>query len=65
MIELLAHNESWVKEQLQHIHQGFTENELTGLIQAAGFENLLLERAARDPQPPHFMTLVASAQAPA
>ncbi|MEO2146898.1 MAG: metalloregulator ArsR/SmtB family transcription factor [bacterium] len=65
VIELLAHNESWVKEQLQHIHQGFTENELTELIQATGFENLLLERAARDPQPPNFMTLVASAQATA
>jgi hypothetical protein len=35
------------------------------MIGAAGFEDLLLERAARDPQPPHFMTLVASALAPA
>jgi ArsR family transcriptional regulator len=65
VIELLAHNELWVKEQLQHVHQGFTEIELTKMIGAAGFEDLLLERAARDPQPPHFMTLVASALAPA
>lgn len=65
VIELLAHNESWVKEQLQHAHQGFTESALTDLIENAGFDSVHLERAARDPQPPHFMTLVASAQAPA
>jgi ArsR family transcriptional regulator len=65
VIDLLAHSEAWVREQLQHVHLGFTESQLAALVEGAGFEGLRLERAARDPQPPHFMTLVASATAPA
>ena len=65
VIDLLAHSEAWVRDQLQHLHLGFTESQLAALVEGAGFEGLRLERAARDPQPPHFMTLVASATAPA
>ena len=61
-IDLLAHNEEWVREKLQHVHLGFTEAELERLVAAAGFTNANVCRAARDPQPPHFMTLVASAR---
>ena len=60
MIDLLAHAEGWVKEQLQHRHLGFTESALSDLLTAAGFERVRVQRAARDPQPPHFMTLVAT-----
>jgi hypothetical protein len=31
------------------------------MLLEAGFERPCVRRAARDPQPPHFMTLVASA----
>lgn len=65
VIDLLAHNEEWVRDQLQHVHLGFTEQQLDELISAAGFEHASLQRAARDPQPPHFMTLVATATRPA
>lgn len=60
VIDLLAHTEEWVKDQLQHQHLGFTESALEALLVGAGFERVTIQRAARDPQPPHFMTLVAT-----
>jgi len=64
VIDLLAHTEDWVREQLQHQHLGFTESALVELLNETGFERATIQRAARDPQPPHFMTLVATAQKP-
>ncbi len=64
VIDLLAHTEEWVREKLGHEHLGFTEQALEGLIAKAGFEKVRVQRAARDPQPPHFMTLVATAVKP-
>jgi ArsR family transcriptional regulator len=63
-IDLLAHNEEWVREKLEHVHLGFTEAALGEALQAAGFDRCSIQRAARDPQPPHFMTLVATARRP-
>lgn len=60
VLDLLAHTEEWVREKYQHVHLGFTEAALENLMLSAGFENVVISRAARDPQPPHFMTLVAS-----
>jgi ArsR family transcriptional regulator len=62
VIDLLAHNEEWVRDKLQHRHLGFTENALQECLLEAGFESSHVFRAARDPQPPHFMTLVATAK---
>jgi ubiquinone/menaquinone biosynthesis C-methylase UbiE/biotin operon repressor len=64
-IDLLAHTEEWVRDQLQHVHLGFTETELESLLSRSGFERVFIQRAARDPQPPHFMTLVATGLRPA
>lgn len=61
VIDLLAHREEWVREKLQHVHLGFTEVDFRQLIEEAGFEKIDVRRVARDPQPPHFMTLVATA----
>jgi ArsR family transcriptional regulator len=61
VLDLVAHGESWVKDQLQHRHLGFGEGELEHMLLEAGFERPSVRRAARDPQPPHFMTLVATA----
>jgi len=63
VIDLLAHTEEWVRERLQHAHLGFTEHDLERHMLAAGFQDVRVERAARDPQPPHFMTLLASGTA--
>ncbi len=60
VIDLLAHTEEWVREKLQHLHLGFTEPGLQELLSSGGFERVRVQRAARDPQPPHFMTLVAT-----
>jgi len=60
VIDLLAHTEDWVREKLQHRHLGFGERELERLLLEAGLGEVSVQRAARDPQPPHFMTLVAS-----
>lgn len=64
VIDLLAHTEEWVREKLEHQHLGFTEQALEQLLVAAGFDKVRVQRAARDPQPPHFMTLVATAVKP-
>ena len=63
VLDLLAHNEEWVREKLKHTHLGFTESSLTEQLEAAGFENVRVQRAARDPHPPHFMTLLSTASA--
>ena len=60
VIDLLAHTEEWVRDRLAHLHLGFTEADLAALLEGAGFTSVRLQRAARDPQPPHFMTLVAT-----
>ena len=60
VIDLLAHNEDWVREKLQHSHLGFTEEELADHLEAAGFKDVRVSRAARDSTPPHFMTLIAT-----
>ena len=58
--DLLAHTEDWVREKLQHRHLGFGEQQLERLLLDAGLQDVSVQRAARDPQPPHFMTLVAT-----
>jgi ArsR family transcriptional regulator len=60
VIDLLAHNEDWVRDRLQHRHLGFTEPDLERLLEDAGFENNKIIRVARDASPPHFMTLLAT-----
>lgn len=60
VLDLLAHGEDWVREKYHHEHLGFTEQALEALIDEAGFTKVHVQRAARDPQPPHFMTLVAT-----
>jgi ArsR family transcriptional regulator len=62
VLDLLAHHEDWVRERLEHRHLGFTETDLQRHLERAGFDAIEVQRAARDPQPPHFLTLVASAR---
>lgn len=64
VIDLLAHAEEWVREKHQHLQLGFSEAQLAALCEGAGFREVAVQRAARDPQPPHFMTLVATGNVP-
>lgn len=59
VLELLAHHESWVLERLGHRLQGFGEEDLTRLLEDAGFLDVSVERVSRDRKPPHFVTLMA------
>lgn len=63
LLDLAAHNEEWVRDKLQHRHLGFGETQLEQWMAEAGFESCSVQRAARDPHPPHFLTLIAQAQA--
>ena len=60
ILDLLAHSEEWVREKLQHRHLGFAEGQLENLLAGAGFREVLVQRVARDPHPPHFMTVIAT-----
>ncbi|QDU65974.1 ArsR/SmtB family transcription factor [Engelhardtia mirabilis] len=62
VLDLLAHGEDWVRDKLQHRHLGFTEAGLTDHLARAGFDAIRVQRVARDPHPPHFMTLLANAR---
>jgi ArsR family transcriptional regulator len=65
VIDLLAHTEEWVRDKLQDRHLGFTESNLEDLLTQAGFADVRVDRAARDPKPPHVMTLIAAGHRPA
>lgn len=64
VIDLLQHAEGWVREKLQHRHLGFSQSELQTLLERAGFVDVVVQNAARDPHPPHFVTLVATGSKP-
>ncbi|MHC4375326.1 MAG: ArsR/SmtB family transcription factor [Planctomycetota bacterium] len=64
VLDLLAHNEEWVRDKLQHQHLGFTDQALEEHLASAGFVDVTVQRAARDPHPPHFMTLLAIGHKP-
>ncbi|MEZ5973779.1 MAG: metalloregulator ArsR/SmtB family transcription factor [Planctomycetota bacterium] len=63
VIDLLAHNEDWVRDRHLHRLLGFTEPDLERLVHEAGFQDVTVSRIARDPVPPHFMTLLATGTA--
>ena len=58
MLDLLAHEESWVRTELGHQRQGFGEAELKVLLERAGFSDVAVQRVSRDRKPPHFVTLL-------
>ena len=59
VLDLLRHEESWVKDRLGHRHPGFEPEALRGWLEDAGLEALRLEEAARRRGNP-FTVLVAS-----
>ena len=58
VLDLLAHDEAWVRARLGHARLGFGEEELARLLAGAGFGNVVVERVSRDRKPPHFVTLL-------
>ena len=62
VLELLTHEEAWVRTRLGHRALGFSERELLGFMRAAGLVQREVQRASRDPKPPHFVALLGSAR---
>lgn len=62
ILDLMAHKEQWVVDQLKHRWMGFQPAQLSRWLVAAGFKSECLEVVARDHKPPHFRTLMAVAR---
>lgn len=62
ILDLLTHEETWVRQRYGHRKLGFSERELLGCMRAAGLTECSVQRVSRDPKPPHFVALLASAR---
>lgn len=61
-LDLRHHTFEQAKQLYGDRWQGFTESALTGWLEAAGFRQVEVTVVAREEQPPHFQTLLASGQ---
>ena len=60
IMDLLSHNETWVREKLGHQHLGFATRQLVDLLSRAGLEQVDAWRIAKDPKPPRFVSILAT-----
>lgn len=44
VLDLLPHDEAWVRQRLGHVRQGFEPREVQGLLDDAGFRDVAVER---------------------
>ncbi|MDR3229507.1 MAG: metalloregulator ArsR/SmtB family transcription factor [Puniceicoccales bacterium] len=65
ILDLLQHDFEKARELYADQWLGFSENTLFGWLVEAGFTGIDIEIVAREPAPPHFETLLASATKPA
>ncbi len=59
VMDLLAHDQSWVRSRLGHQWLGFSPEELTRLLQDAGFASVSLFPGGQDTHPPRFKSVLA------
>ncbi|MGJ8657243.1 MAG: ArsR/SmtB family transcription factor [Akkermansiaceae bacterium] len=64
VLDLLQHNFEQAKELYYDLHLGFSEVELFTIITQAGFHSIDVVIADKEPEPPHFQTLLAVARKP-
>lgn len=62
ILDLLAHNFEQARELYHDTHLGFTEAHLTDLLTTARFKNPETTIVDKEPDPPHFQTLLATAR---
>ncbi|HVY72389.1 MAG TPA: metalloregulator ArsR/SmtB family transcription factor [Verrucomicrobiae bacterium] len=62
ILDLQQHTFERAKELYGDRWLGFTESELIGWLEQAGFKKIETQVVAREEQPPHFATLLASAE---
>lgn len=64
LLDLLAHNETWVGQRLGHQHLGFAPEDFQSFAESSGLRVLELEIVHREGRPPHFQSLVLLAERP-
>ena len=62
ILDLLKHNFEEARAMYAHLWMGFSKVELQQLLQDAGFHNLSIAVVHREPDPPHFETVLAAGQ---
>lgn len=62
ILDLACHNFEQARELYAHVWLGFVEIELRQMLKKAGFSKVECSVVARDAEPPHFQTLLATAQ---
>ena len=62
ILDLACHNFEQARELYAHVWLGFVEIELRQMLKKAGFSKIECSVVARDAEPPHFQTLLATAQ---
>ena len=62
ILDLLSHTYEQAKELYAHVWLGFSSVELHTLLTKAGFKNLEIQIVSREPQAPHFQTVLATGE---
>jgi len=62
VLELLPHEEQWVKDRLGHLHLGFAPDELAALAQRAGFQHVQVTPFPREGTVPFRVFLLTGAK---
>lgn len=65
VLDLLQHNFEQARELYADVWLGFGEGELAAMLEKAGFADVQTSVVDREPEPPHFQTLLAVAKKPA
>lgn len=65
ILDLKEHGFEKARELYADVWLGFTENTLHAHLAAAGFQSIEVVTVSREPEPPHFETLLASGKKPA
>ncbi len=65
ILDLLKHDFEQARELYQDVWLGFSEVEIYGFLEDAGFTTMEIALVDREPEPPHFQTLMALATRPA
>lgn len=62
ILDLLKHDFEQAREMYQDVWLGFAEVDLYSYLEDAGWKNITLSAVDREPDPPHFTTLLAVAE---
>ncbi|WP_343226957.1 ArsR/SmtB family transcription factor [Luteolibacter arcticus] len=65
VLDLLQHTFEQARELYADVWLGFSEGELAAMLEKAGFADIETAVVDREPEPPHFQTLLAVAKKPA